>query len=153
MADLIRFLSILIAFLAIGGLVVGISVAKGCSRSSSEADLAEEIRDVPPVFNMTSHEFVKEYLADEAGSAAAYNGQVGITSGTVIGLSDESNHVRLYGNGTWSVRCFLSDEEMERFRAEWRTKTTSPNLTGRVEGVNDKHLTIDLRGCTVLGLP
>ena len=151
---------------------------RGCARSDSESAIAEEIRDIAPVFNMSANQLVRTYLADEE-AAAAYNGSVDIVEGPSF-LVDESNHLRFYVDKVWAVRCFLSDKQVERVRdlrssrerfpassgnetfeirgisSGWPVAFTSLPvfaLKGRVEGVNDRHLTIDLRGCVVQDSP
>ena len=144
-------------FLAIAvmvGLVMGVSSAKSCIRSNSEAAIAEEIRDVPPVFNLTAGQLVVGYMSDEAAGAVAYNGQVGIIHGIVAGSSDQANHVKLLGGAVgalvWSLRCYLSDEELEKVIAGYRRSSANRvTLKGRVEGVDDKHLAIGVRGCAL----
>ena len=171
MADLVRLLSLAVAFFAIAGLLIVFGVFRGCSRSNPEANIAEEIRDIPPSFNVTASQLVRTYRADEESDAAAYNGTVGIVEGPSF-LVEESNHLRFYVNKVWALRCFLSAKQVERVRAlydssdrvplggtyEFRTGAGWPvaftslpvfALKGKVEGINDKLLTIDLRGCIV----
>ena len=81
MSDLIRFLSLFAAFFAVAGLLIALGVFRGCARSDSESAIAEEIRDIAPVFNMSANQLVRTYLAAEESAAAAYNGQVGIIRG------------------------------------------------------------------------
>ena len=78
MSDLVKFLSLALAFFAIAGLLIVFGVFDRCSRSASEAAIAEEIRGVPPTFEIKATDFVKEYLADEAAAVETYNGKVGI---------------------------------------------------------------------------
>ena len=175
MSDLIRFLSLFAAFFAVAGLLIALGVFRGCARSDSESAIAEEIRDIAPVFNMSANQLVRTYLADEEATAAAYNGSVGIVEGPSF-LVNESNHLRFYVDKVWAVRCFLSDKQVERVRdlrsSRERFPASSGNetfeirgigsgwpiaftslpvfaLKGKVEGINNKHLTIDIRGCIV----
>ncbi len=175
MSDLIRFLSIALAFFAIAGLLIVFGVFDRCSRSASESAIAEQIEDLTPTFNLTASELVQAYRADEESAAAAFDGNVGIVEGPSF-LVDESNHLRFFIDEVWAVRCFLSDAEVDRVRTLESSRervrvggaygtsesrgigsgwpiafSTLPvfDLKGRVEGVNDRHLTIDLRGCTI----
>ena len=171
MSDLVRLLSLAVAFFAIAELLIVFGVFRGCSRSNSEANIAEEIRDIPPSFNVTASQLVRTYRADEESAAAAYNGSVGIVEGPSL-LVEQSNYLRFFVDKVWAVRCFLSDEQMDGVRAlynssdrvplgsiyEFRTGAGWPvaftslpvfALKGKVEGINDKFLTIDLRGCIV----
>lgn len=163
MADLVRFLSLALAFFAVAGLVIAFTVGRNCVRGDSEASIAEEIRDVPPAFEMKAREFLEAYLADEDAAASIYDGKVGIITGIEATSSmgdmrdpprDQSNSVYFFTNGLWFVHCGMSVEEKSKFRERQRTRY-SPlfSLKGRVEGVNDRHLTIDLRGCTVHETP
>ncbi len=161
MAVLGRFFFLAIAFFAIAGLVIALFVGRNCLRSASEADITEQIWDVPPTFEMKALDFVEAYLADEAAAAAAYNGKVGIVTG--IEPSDALSRtgrvrtfprgngwIRLHADGLWEVRCFLSDEQQDKLRSPREGSRKSHILKGKVEGINEKQLTIDLRGCIVL---
>ena len=175
MSDLVRFLSLAVAFFAIAVLVIAFGVGRNCSRSASEATIAEEIRVVPPAFEIKATDFVKEYLADEASAVETYNGKVGIIKGPSL-LVGQSNYLRFFIDKVWAVRCFLSDEQMDWVRTlynssdrvplggtyEFRTGAGWPVgfsslpvfvLKGKVEGINNKLLTIDLRGCTLQHSP
>ena len=170
MSDLVRFLSIAVAFFAIAGLVIAFGVGRNCSRSASEAAIAEEIKASPPAFKISAIKLVEAYLDDEENAEAIYNGQVGIIEGASLGFVDESNHFQFFGNGIWRVRCFASDAEAEKVWA-MRNSFRSTNvyqrdrsgvsvrsaalllMKGRVVGVNDKHLSIDIRGCTLQDSP
>ena len=175
MADLVRLLSLAVAFSAIAGLLIVFGVFRGCSRSASEAAIADEIRDVPPAFNVTASQLVQTYKTDEESASAAYNGTIGIVQGPAL-LVEQANHLRFFVNKVWAVRCFLSDEQMGEARTlynssdriplggtyEFRTGAGWPvafsslpvfALKGRVEGINNKILTIDLRGCIVQDSP
>lgn len=160
-SDLFRFFSLALAFLAIAGLVIAFTAGRNCSRSASEADIADEIRDIPPTFELKARDFVEAYLADEEASASTYNGEVGIITGIEATSSigdlrdpprDQSNSVYFFTNGVWFVRCFMSHDEKAAFRKDhgggYFRRPFS--LKGRVEGINNKHLTIDLHGCIVL---
>ena len=160
MSDLVRLLSLAAAFFVVAVLVIAFGVGRNCFRSASEADITEQIRDIPPTFEMRARDLVEEYLADEAAAASAYNGKVGIVTGiepsdmispggSVRTLPRGPNWIRLHANGVWEVRCFFSDEEKNKLRDPWEGSRKSHVLKGRVEGINDKHLTIDLRGCIV----
>ena len=179
MADLVRLLSLAAAFFAIAGLLIVFGVFRGCSRSNSEAAIAEEIKDMIPAFNLTASQLVQTYFADEESAAAAYNGTVGIVEGPSF-LVEESNHLRFYVDKVWALRCFLSAKQVERVRdlrssrdrfpassgnetfesrgigSGWPVAFTSLpvySLKGKVEGINNRHLTIDLRGCTLQDSP
>ena len=122
---------------------------------------------------------MQTHRADEEEAAAAYNDRVGIVEGPSF-LVEESNHLRFYVDSVWAVRCFLSDKQMDRVRAlrsfrkrvpvsssyqtfetrgigsGWPVAFTSFPvfaLKGKVEGIDDRHLTIDLRGCIVQDSP
>ena len=154
-------------------------MVRGCSRSDSEATIAEEIRDVPPAFNLTASQLVQIYLTDEDSAAGAYNNRVGVVEGPSL-LVEESNHLRFYVDKVWAVRCLLSDEQMGRVRdlSSSRRRVSAGNgygnfetrgigsgwpvafaslpvfaLKGKVEGISDRHLTIDIRGCAVQDSP
>ena len=175
MADLVRLLSLAVAFFAIAGLLIVFGVFRGCSRSASEAAIADEIRDVPPAFHMTASELVQTYKDDEESTSATYNGSVGIVEGPAL-LVEQSNHLRFFVDKVWAVRCFLSDEQLEEVRAWYKSKARIPlggsyefrtgagwpvafsslpdfALKGKVKGINNKILTIDLRGCTLQDSP
>ena len=152
MGDLVRFLSLFAAFLAVAGLLLALGVFRDCSRSASEASIAKEIRDIPPSFNMTANQLVQTYKTDEQSAVATYNGSVGIVKGRAF-LVHEFNYLFFDGDASWSVRCFLSDEEMAKLRGPREDYYEFYMLKGKVEGVNDKHLTIDLRGCTLHDSP
>ena len=170
MSDLVRFLSLALAFFAVSGLVIALFVGRNCLRSDPESAIAEEIRGVPPAFKISAIKLVEAYLDDEKNAEAIYNGQVGIIEGASLGFVDESNHFQFFGNGIWRVRCFASDAEAEKVWA-MRNSFRSTNvyqrdrsgvsvrsaalllMKGRVEGVNDKHLSIDIRGCTLQDSP
>ncbi len=173
--DLVRFLSLAAALLAVAALVIAFTMGRNCSRSAFEASIANEIRDVPPAFNMTSAELVQVYRDDEESASATYNGTTGIVQGPAL-LVEQSNHLRFFVDRVWAVRCFLSDEQLEAVRTldtsskkvylggtfEFRTGAGWPvafsslpafTLKGRVEGVNNKILTVDIRGCTIQSSP
>ena len=171
MSDLVRFLSLFAAFFIIAGLLIVFGVFDRCSRSASEAAIAEEIRDIPPSFNITASQLVQTYKADEQSVAAAYNGSVGIVGGPTW-TNETAGYLKLRTYDIWGVRCFASDEVIDKVNVlsrsgNWREGgvakmygsgelfDTSPVFAfkGRVEGVNDKRLTIDLRGCTLQDLP
>ena len=179
MADLVRFLSLGVVFFTIVGLLIASGVARGCSRRDSEAAISMEIRDVPPAFDLTASQLAQAYRANEEASAAAYNAQVGIVEGPSF-LVEESNYLRFYVDKVWAVRCFLSEEQMDRISALASSRnrvfpgcgdgtfeargigsgwpiafTPLPvfALKGKVEGVNNKHLTVDLRGCIIQDFP
>ena len=165
MTDLVRFFALAAAFFAIAGLLIIFGVFDRCSRSDSEAAIANEIRDVPPTFNLADNQLVQAYLDDEESAVETLNGQVGIVRGTSRGI--RTNYFRFGGNGVWRVRCFVSDKEADRVEDQWDSlrrayvvQRVSQGMSvggsgrilvfkGRVEGVNDKHLTIDLHGCTL----
>ena len=173
MADLVRFLSLLAAFAAIAGLLIVFGVFRSCSRSASEAEIAEEIMSIPPAFNLTASQLVQAYLDDEESAEATYNGQVGIVRGAYLGLWKASDHFNLFGNDVWTVRCFTSNAETDRVRDRWdslkqtyvfergwsgRSKSVGgPSrilvMKGRVDGINNKFLSVDLRGCTFYDSP
>lgn len=161
MAVLGRFFFLALAFFVVSGLIIALFVGRNCLRSASEADVTEQIRNVSPAFELKAKDFVESYLADEAAAASAYNGQVGIVTGIepsdalsrtgrVRTLPRGDGWIRLHANGVWEVRCFLSDAEQDKLRNPWEGSRKSHILKGRVEGVNDKQLTIDLHGCIVL---
>ena len=169
MAVLGRFFFLALAFFAIAGLLIVFGVFDRCSRSASEATIAEEIKDIPPTFNLADSQLVKTYIDDEIGARATYNGKVGIVRGRLLGVGDGANHLRFQGNNVWSVRCFISDTEADNIRNRWDSlerahviERVSRGLSvgggssgrkllmkGRVEGVSDKHLSVDMRGCTL----
>ena len=175
MAGLIKLLAIFAAFFIVAGLLVALGAVRSGSRSHSEAAIAQEIRDAPPAFNLTAKQLVKAYKEDEGSAAAAYNNRIGIVEGPSL-LVEESNHMRFYVDKLWAVRCFLSAEQMDRARALRSSRNRIPaggvygtfetrgigsgwpiaftslpvfTLKGKVEGINNRHLTIDLRGCAV----
>ncbi len=179
MAGLIKLLAIAVAFFLIAGLLISLGTVRGCSRSASEAAIAGEIRDVPPSFKLSASQLVSSYISDEDSATVTYNQTVGIVEGPSI-LVEESNHLRFYVDRVWAVRCFLSDEQVNRVRdlrgsrirvrsggvygafesrgigSGWPVSFTSLPvyaLKGRVEGINNKHLTVDLRGCIVQESP
>ena len=167
MSDLIRFLAIVIAFFAIAGLLIVFGVFDRCSRSASESAIAEEIKDIPPAFEMTAYQLVNAYQSDEEVASAAYDGSVGIVEGPTS-IFEEGKYLELYASTVWNVRCFASDEEIDKVNVLRRSGYGREGVVirsdrsggsvgtrrifafkGKVEGVNDRHLTIDLRGCTV----
>ena len=171
MSDLIRFLSLGAAFFAIAGLLIALGMFRGCSLSASESDIAMEIRDVPPAFNLADTQLVQIYLDNQEAAEAAYNGQAGIVRGALRGLREGANHLSFERHDVWSVRCFISSAEADNILEQWDslrqtyvvsrvTKGLSVGGTGktllmkgRVEGVNNKHLSIDIRGCTLQDSP
>ncbi len=130
MSDLVRFLSIAVAFFAIAGLVIAFGVGRNCSRSASEAAIDEEIKASPPAFKISAIKLVEAYLDDEENAEAIYNGQVGIIESASLGFVDESNHFQFFGNGIWRVRCFASDAEAEKVWA-MRNSFRSTNVYQR----------------------
>ena len=152
MGNLVRFLSLFAAFFAVAGLFLALGVFRDCSRNASEASIANEIRDIPPSFNMTDKQLVQTYKTDEQSAVATYNGSVGIVRGTAF-LKPEFNYLYFLGGESWSVRCFVSDEEMAKLRGRQENNYVSHMLKGKVKGVNDRHLTIDLHGCIVQDSP
>ncbi len=175
MSDLVRFLSLALAFFAVAGLVIAFSFGRSWFQSATEADIAEQIRDVPPAFNVTASQLIRAYQADEESAVSTYNGTIGIVQGPAL-LVGQSNYLRFFIDKVWAVRCFLSDEQMDWVRTlynssdrvplggtyEFRTGAGWPvgfsslpvfALTGKVEGINNKLLTIDLRGCTLQHSP
>ncbi len=170
MSDLVRFLSLALAFFAIAGLLIVFGVFDRCSRSASEATIAEEIRDIAPTFKMSGSKLVEAYQDNEEWAKSIYDGQVGLIDAASMGFVDESNHFQFFGNGIWRVRCFTSDAEADKvwsMRDSFRTTNVYQRsrsgvsvrsaalllMKGRVEGVNDKHLSIDIRGCTLQDSP
>ena len=80
---------------------------------------------------------------------------VGIVKGqALLGVSDGANHLRFQGNNV-VVRTVLSFlmRQMAKLRGPREDYYGFYMLKGKVEGVNDKHLTIDLRGCTLHDSP
>ena len=167
-AALIRLLSLFAVFLALAGLLIVFGVFRGCSRTASEAAIADEIRNLPPAFNLTASELVQAYKADEESAAAAYNGEVGIVEGPTAVYDESGHYLRIYASPVWDVRCFASDEEIDKvnvlrhsgFRPSGGVAKmysyggsfgTRPIFAfkGRVQGINEKLLTIDMRGCIV----
>lgn len=159
MSNLIRLLSLALAFF-----VIAFTVGRNCISGDSEAAIAQEIKEVPPAFELKARDFLEAYLADEQAAASIYNGKVGIITGIEATSSigdlrdpprDQSNSVYFFTNGVWFVRCLMSQEEKAKFRKDHGTGYFRPlfSLKGRVQGVNNKHLTIDLRGCTLQGSP
>ena len=172
MSDLVRFLSLALAFFAVSGLVIALFVGRNCLRSDPESAIAEEIKDIPPAFNLADSQLVQAYSDDEESARATYNGQVDIVRGRLLGVSDGANHLRFQGNNVWSVRCFISEIEADNIRNRWDSlesahviERVSRGLSvggssgrkllmkGKVEGVNDKHLSVDMRGCTLQDSP
>ena len=161
MSDLVRFLSLALAFFAIAGLVIAFTVGRNCVFGDPEAAIAEEIKDIPPNFEMKALDFLEAYLTDEDAASSIYDGKVGIItgiepsdalsrSGRVRTFPRGNGWIRLHADGLWEVRCFLSDEEQDKLRSPREGSRKSHILKGRVEGINEKQLTIDLRGCIVL---
>ncbi len=148
MGNLVRFLSLFAAFFAVAGLFLALGVFRDCSRNASEASIANEIRDIPPSFNMTDKQLVQTYKTDEQSAVATYNGSVGIVRGRAF-LVHEFNYLHLDRDAAWGVRCYLSDEEMAKLRGPLEDNNEFYMLKGKVKGVNDRHLTIDLHGCIV----
>ena len=119
---------------------------------------------------------MRTYKANEEAVAAAYNGSVGIVEGPT-GVNEAANYLNLHAYDVWAVRCFSSDEEIDKVNVLRKPQNRSSDkrrtgyvitghggvsvgrslpifaFKGRVEGVNDKRLTIDLRGCTVQDTP
>ena len=170
MSDLIRFLSLAIAFFAIAGLIIAFTVGRNCVLGDPEAAIAEEIKDIPPTFKMSGTKLVEAYLDNEAWAKSIYDGQVGTIKASSLGFVDESNHFVFFGNGIWEVRCFASVAEADkvwemrnsfrqtyvyqRHRSGVSVRSAAMFLMkGRVEGINNKHLTIDIRGCTLQDPP
>ncbi len=160
MSDLVKFLSLALAFIAVSILIVGIVSARGCFSRISEADLAKEVKAASPEFHVSAPSLVNEYLADEAATAAKYNGKVGIVTGNKtdrysdfrpLQYSRRSEWVNLYASQAWSVRCFWADDKDARSGSH----LTSPHyiLKGKVAGMNARRLTIDIRGCMVQESP
>ena len=179
MARLFKLLAIFAAFFVVAGLLIALGAVRSSSRSDAEAAIEEEVRDVPPAFNLTAKQLVKAYKEDEESAAAAYNDRIGIVEGPSF-LVEESNYLRFYVDEVWAVRCFLSAEQMDRARALRSSRNRIPaggvygtfetrgigsgwpiaftslpvfTLKGKVEGINNRHLTIDLRGCAVHDSP
>lgn len=165
MAVLGRFFFLALAFFAISGLVIAVTLGRSCLWGDPEAAITEEIKDMPPVFNLTDTQLIQAYLDDEESAVETFNGQIGIVRGTSRGI--RTNYFRFGGNGVWRVRCFVSNAEADRVEDQWESLRRAHVVVrvtrglsvggsgrilvfkGRVEGVNDKHLTIDLRGCTL----
>ena len=158
MGDLIRFLSLFAAFLVIVGLVLAFTAGRNCLRTGSEADLAKEVTAASPQFRISATSLLDEYLADEEAAAAKYNGKVGIVIGIATDRIDPRrplqrswayDWVNLYANDTWSIRCFWAIDADSTVPSRY----TAPEfvLKGKVEGLNNQRLTIDIRGCYVLG--
>lgn len=172
MAVLGRFFFLAVTFFAITGLLIVFGVFDRCSRSASEAAIAEEIKDIPPTFNVTAGQLVRTYRADEQAVAIAYDGSVGIVEAPTM-VHKAANYLKLHAYDVWSVRCFTSDEEIDKVsalsRPENRSADSRPTgyviigrggvstgqsrpifaFKGKIEGVNDKHLSVDMRGCTL----
>ena len=172
MAGLIKLLAIFAAFFVVAGLLLVLGAVRSSSHNDAEAAIEEEIRDVPPAMNVTAGQLVRTYQANEDAVSAAYNGAVIIVEGPT-GANKSANYLGLHSYEAWAVRCFASDEEIDKVKVLSRLKNRSLDnrrtgyvLTGRrgvsvsgsrpifafkgkIEGVNDKHLTIDLRGCTL----
>ena len=172
MAGLIKLLAIFAVFFIVAGLLVALGAVRSSSRSDAEAATAEEIRDVPPALNVTPSQLVRTYQASEAAASTAYNGLVIIVEGPTG--ANQSNYLKLHAYEVWAVRCFASDEEIDKVRVLSKPENRSLDnrrmgfvitdagggmsvghkipifaFKGKIEGVNDKHLTIDLRGCTL----
>ena len=84
MAGLIKLLAIFTAFFVVAGLLIALGAVRSSSRSDAEAAIEEEVRDVPPAFNLTAKQLVKAYKEDEEPAAAAYNDRIGIVEGPVF---------------------------------------------------------------------
>ena len=153
MGDLVRFLSLALAFFAVAGLLLALGVFRDClPQRLRSLHRQRDTRYSTPSFNMTDSQLVQTYKADEQSAVATYNGSVGIVKGRAF-LVHEFNYLFFDGDASWSVRCFLSDEEMAKLRGPREDYYEFYMLKGKVEGVNDKHLTIDLRGCTLHDSP
>ena len=112
-AALLRLLSFGVLIFAISGLVIAFTVGRNCIRSASEASIADEIRNIPPAFNMTAFQLMKEYSRAYDFSNATYNGTVGIVEGRT-GIYENENYFSLYEGTHWRVRCFASDGEINK---------------------------------------
>ncbi len=157
MGDLVRFLSLFAAFVLIAGLVIAFTAGRNCLRTTSEADLAKEVTAASPQFRINATSLLDEYLADEEAAAAKYNGKVGIVIGIATDRISYSRPLQqsrlhewanLYANETWSVRCFWAIDVDTVVPSRY----TAPKfvLKGKVEGLNNQRLTIDIHGCYVL---
>ena len=155
----IRILVVFVVILAISGLVAGINYVRGCTSANFEANLTREVKATPPSFSISAPAIVKEYLENESAAAAKYAGEVGIVTGTVPDstevrpLLNSGDHewINLEANKPWVVRCFLSDEETGNLYELFRQRTHS--FKGKVDGINNRRFTIDIRGCISQGVP
>ena len=176
MAGLIKLLAIFAAFFVVAGLLVVLGAVRSSSHNDAEAAIAEEIRDVPPAMNVTASQLVRTYQANEDAVSAAYNGLVIIVEGPTSS-NKSSNYLDLHTYEVWGMRCFASDEEIDKVILLSRPENRSSDnrrtghvfkgsggtgvsgsrpifaFKGKIEGVNDKYLTIDLRGCAVHDSP
>ena len=171
MADIVRFLSLALAFLAVAGLVIAFTVGRNCVLGDPEAAIAKEIKDISPAFHLTSYQLVSAYQSDEEAASASYDGNIGIVEGPTS-IFDAGGYLELYASTVWNVRCFASDEEIDKVDASRRSGYGRTGAVirsergggsfgmrrifafkGKVEGVNNKHLTIDLHGCTLHDSP
>ena len=121
MAVLGRFFFLAVAFFAVSGLIIALFFGRNCLRGDPEVAIAEQIKDIPPAFNLADSQLVKAYIDDEISARATYNGQVGIVRGRLLGVGDGANHLRFQGNNVWSVRCFISNVEAENIRNRWNS--------------------------------
>jgi len=147
MPGILKFVSVLLVMGALAGLLIGIGAIRSCARSNAEADIAQEIEDVAPAFTISARDFVAEYKSDEDRAQQVYGDQVVVVNGLLGGLFEESNIVSFDALDVWSVRCHFSDAELPKIREQARSRVL--NLKGRVVGVDNKRLAIELRGCTV----
>ena len=93
MGGLVKLLAIFASFFAVEGLLIALGAVRICSRSDSEADIAEGIRDIPSAFNLSASQLVQTYEAFDEAPGLAYNDRVGLVEGPYF-LVEESNHSR-----------------------------------------------------------
>lgn len=131
-------------------MVVYVVVVLTDDEGNREGVVAEEIKNVTPDYTLTAGQLFSAYEADEEGAEIAYKGKAVLLSGNMRGL------VRDYGpvpymafevDPVWKVKCFLSDEEVARVDPFRRGQQI--HMKGKVGGLDDRFLSLDVHGCTV----
>lgn len=155
MSDLVRFISLFVAFILIVGIIFAFTAGRNCLRNANEDNVAREVMDATPAFQFNAPTLMNEYLADEDAASAKLDGKVGIVSGSAILRGDliylhyspDGNWINLSTNTSWAIRCFLTSDSPSR-PAHYRLANYV--LKGRIEGINAKRLSLDIRGCIIL---
>jgi len=84
----------------------------------NQNDIANEIKDVLPAFEIASSQLEFEYIADEIAAQEKYEGEVVLISGLVRSFKESSSPRYIkFLSSAWEIRCRVPNSQVETIKS------------------------------------